>query len=117
MVGIAVAVVVHQAEIQMGHERGVVAHVPGLGEIGLHLQELGVWGLVEILVLLVPFLAEGHHAERDEVAGFGERCLPHDGIAVGCRTAIGIGEAHLGHELVFRHRADEHQGVLEGSEL
>ena len=101
----------------MGHQRGIVAYVPRLGEIGLHLQELGIGYLVELLVLLVPLLAEGQHTGGNQVTGLRDGGFPGYRIAIAGGTGVSVGETHLGHELVFHHVADIEQRILQPGEL
>ena len=74
---------------------------PRLSEIGLQLDKLGIRILKHLLVVLVPFFAECHVAQRQHIGRFAERGLPIDGVFVFLGTRIGEGILHLGQELVL----------------
>ena len=52
----------------MGDESGFLAYRPGLREVGLQLEELGIRVVEKALVSAIPVLAKDHTCQRQEVA-------------------------------------------------
>ena len=61
---LGVGIGIDHSAAQMAHEGGVGGECPRLGEVGLHLDELGIGVLEHLLATLVPLASEGHIAER-----------------------------------------------------
>ena len=98
---VAIAIGIDNTGIDMGHQVGIAAERPGLGEVGFDLQELGIGILEQLLVLIVPFLACGHHGQRRNVTRLSNSGLPTDGVQQVSGTGVGVGIAHLGDEVVL----------------
>lgn len=52
-----VAITENGTRIDMSHKRGIGTHTPGLGEVGLQANELGVGVLEQCLILLVEAMS------------------------------------------------------------
>ena len=95
----------------MPHHTRVGAERPGFGEVGFGPDKLRIRILEHFLMLLFPAVARNDVAQRNQVACLRQGGFPAYGVGCACRTGVGVGIAHFGHEIVAHHGA--HVGIVD----
>ena len=121
--GRAIAVGIDDASRRVPNHLIVAVDAPCLADAALQFQELGVGILEHLLVLLRPFMASCHIAQRQHIACLGDGGLPHQRIAVFLGTTVFQHIAHLGNEHILhgglqigifgQHRVKTCRGVIQ----
>lgn len=112
-----VAVAPNDTRVDVSHEGGVGREPPRLHQFCLNLEELCVWVVEHLLVLVAPFLSRGEIAERQDVSRLRHRGLPPQGILQLAGRRVGVDILHARYELVAHGVIEIWVGVEHGVEL